>query len=155
MPVKTAKKLVKKFDFIRFALVGVLNTILDFTILNTLVAGLGAPVLIANIISTSLTMIFSFRANQRLVFRSSSAERRHRQIILFISGTLFGLYVIQTLVIAALAHWWTGPLETLTNLLIGRSSDLLVINLAKAAATATTMIWNYFFYKFVVFGKSK
>ena len=94
------KKIVRKFDVIRFAVVGAINTILDFIILNVLVSVVGLPIITGNIISTSLVMLFSYKANSRLVF--TEGERtysRRRRALLFITGTLFGLYVLQSLVI--------------------------------------------------------
>lgn len=150
------KKIAKRFDVVRFAVVGAMNTALDFTILNILITLAHMPIVPANIVSTSLVMIFSFKANSKLVFTAKSSRRRHHQAVLFLLGTLFGLYVLQTFVIALLAHWWTTPVEFVGRLLsIDAQNELFVANAAKLVATASSMIWNYCFYKFVVFKEEK
>lgn len=71
--------------------------------------------------------------------------------MLFLGGTMFGIYVIQTLGIAIFAYWWTVPIELVVKLLGIDSSEAIEVNMAKAIAASMTMIWNYSFYKYVVF----
>ena len=56
----------------RFAAVGVVNTALDLVAFAALTAA-GAGVLLANTLSTSLGMAFSFVANRRFSFRSTAS----------------------------------------------------------------------------------
>lgn len=118
----------------RFASVGVINTALDFGILFLLVH-LGFVREIANIISTTTAFLFSFAANRRYTFRSSGDVKR--EMLLFSIVTLFGLWVLQTVII-----WLGGQL-------IGHGTlDLLI---TKLIATIVTLLWNYIMYARVVF----
>ena len=124
-----AKSPSKNRQKIRFLLVGGTNTAIDFGllfILNTL----GLPRVPSNTISTGVAFIFSFFANRNFTFSANSGNIK-KQMTLFIIVTLFGLWVIQPIIISLMS-----------NLLGG-----------KIIATAVTLVWNYLFYSRLVFKK--
>ena len=124
-----AKSRSKNRQKIRFLLVGGTNTAIDFGllfILNTL----GLPRVPSNTISTGVAFIFSFFANRNFTFSANSGNIK-KQMTLFIIVTLFGLWVIQPIIISLIS-----------NLLVG-----------KIIATAVTLVWNYLFYSRLVFKK--
>ena len=124
-----AKSPSKNRQKIRFLLVGGTNTAIDFGllfILNTL----GLPHVLSNTISTGVAFIFSFFANRNFTFSANSGNIK-KQMTLFIIVTLFGLWVIQPIIISLIS-----------NLLVG-----------KIIATAVTLVWNYLFYSRLVFKK--
>lgn len=140
----------------RFAVVGVFNTGLDFTLLNMLVFGFGFAVLPANIISTLTAMSFSYLLNHSFVFKSDTSKSK-QQYVLFILITVFGLLVIQNGIIHimtnelvaipnALYSWIISPLFGATF-----SQEFIQLNTAKVTATLATMVWNYQLYKRIVF----
>lgn len=126
---------------LRFLIVGSLNTAIDYGLLF-LLKWAGLPAVSANLISTTTAFVFSFSANRRYTFRSDS-PRILRQIILFTAVTLFGLWVIQTIIIDT----FTGQLSQLVN------SEDMGLFLTKLIATAVTMVWNYLLYSKLVFRK--
>ena len=124
-----AKSPSKNRQKIRFLLVGGTNTAIDFGllfILNTL----GLPRVLSNTISTGVAFIFSFFANRNFTFSANSGNIK-KQMTLFIIVTLFGLWVIQPIIISLIS-----------NLMVG-----------KIIATAVTLVWNYLFYSRLVFKK--
>lgn len=129
----------KHADKLRFMLVGGTNTVIDFGILFGLVA-LGLDKLVANFVSTSLAFTFSFFVNKSYTFKDNSKTTK-RQIVLFLSITLIGLWIIQPLIIALIY-----PLFEASGL--NRESSLLV---SKLIATVVTMAWNYLLYRKFVF----
>lgn len=131
-----------KSQLIRFGLIGVINTALDFGLLFIL-KSIGLIATTANIFSTSIAFVFSFFANKKYTFRSS-ATNIVREMILFVAVTLFGLWVLQTGVI-----WLVLP--HLSKLLRSSEMGLLV---TKLIATAVSMTWNYILYDKLVFKKS-
>lgn len=131
-----------KSQLIRFGLIGVINTALDFGLLFIL-KSIGLMATTANIFSTSIAFVFSFFANKKYTFRSS-ATNIVREMILFVAVTLFGLWVLQTGVI-----WLVLP--HLSKLLRSSEMGLLV---TKLIATAVSMTWNYILYDKLVFKKS-
>ena len=125
----------------RFALVGGFNTALDFGLLFLFV-GLGIDKIVANYLSTSVAFIFSFFANKTFTFKAEGGNAK-REFIAFMLVTLFGLWVLQPLVIAGI----TAALQP-TSL-----SDSLILLIAKLIATIVSLVWNYVLYARVVFKK--
>lgn len=126
----------------RFALVGGFNTALDFGLLFLFV-NLGFDKIIANYISTSIAFVFSFFANKTFTFRATGDARR--EFITFVTITLFGLWVLQPIVI-------TGVTALAAPLDISESAILIG---AKLIATIISLIWNYIMYSRVVFRKKE
>jgi putative flippase GtrA len=154
-----AKKLWSSNSVIRFIAVGITNTIIDFAILNILVFAFGLNKIVANSISVTIAMLVSYSLNHYVVFRQSN-ENHARKFVLFIIITAFGLFAIQNLIIYFFVHIFTWPGNVATNVLhfIGLnqlSKAFVILNFAKAIASAATLVWNYFMYKKFVFTKSK
>ncbi len=122
-----------------FAAVGVINTAIDFGILFTL-KSLGLPTIPSNIISTTTAFCFSFFANRKYTFKTTSSDKK-REFILFVIVTLFGLWVIQNVVIAAITYVLSGL----------ALPDAAVLLIAKLFAIIASLTWNYILYSRVVF----
>ncbi|MBW4062097.1 GtrA family protein [Candidatus Saccharibacteria bacterium] len=140
----------------KFGAVGIINTIIDFGIYNVLAGVFGFHILVANAISTTVAMVFSFFANRNVVFESKDGSKS-RQALLFVLVTAFGLYILQLGTLHLLTTVWLGPVNLATSIVhsLGLSStfsDTFVRNnAAKVAATVISLIWNYIMYKRVVF----
>ena len=94
--------LTKHATKLRYLLIGTINTAIDFGVLFMLTWFISTPKELANIISTTIAFSFSFVANRSFTFRSRTGNVR-QQLLLFALVTLFGLWVIQTIIIALLA----------------------------------------------------
>jgi putative flippase GtrA len=139
---KPVKKLVKKHaEKLRFAIVGGANTLLDFSILFLLV-GLGLDRVPSNFISTGIAFIFSFFVNKSFTFKSSGGNVK-KQFALFLVITIFGLWVIQPIIIVG-TGWLISDLGI---------PDPVVLFIGKMLATVATLIWNYTLYSRFVFKK--
>ncbi len=145
-------------SFVRFATVGVFNTAVDFIVLNILVFGFSLDKLLANIISVSIAMIVSYALNYRIVFRNTDAGHG-KKLVLFVAITVFGLFILQNLIIYLFVHTLTGPANLVSDILntvgINVSKDFILLNTAKVFATIATMIWNFTMYRKFVFGPAK
>lgn len=132
-----------KKQIARFGLVGGFNTLLDFGLLFALRAA-GLPTISSNIISTTVAFCFSFVANKKFTFKTKGTNVR-RELLLFVLVTLFGLWILQTIVISL----------TLTG--IDQSgieiNENVALFAAKIVATIVSLIWNYVMYAKVVFKK--
>ena len=143
------------FSGARFVVVGIFNTIIDFSILNILVFGAGFNKILANSISVSIAMAVSYLLNNYVVFRHK--EKHHAaKIMLFVIITAFGLFVMQNCIIYFLVHVFTFPGNLATTIIHGigaksLSHSFIALNIAKALATAVTLVWNYFMYRRFVF----
>lgn len=140
----------------KFGLVGIINTVIDFSVFNVLIIYASFSQIPANLVSTTIAMTFSFFANKTFVFKNKSNDYI-RQVVLFLLVTAFGLYVIQNAVIFFLTESWLWPLEfaysivSFIKLDVIFSQDFVVNNGAKVIATLFSMTWNYIMYKKVVF----
>lgn len=125
---------------VRFLIVGTINTCIDFCLLFLLFSVFNIQKEVANIISTTAGLCFSFSANRRFTF---TPRNRHsiRQLLLFIIVTVFGLWVLQGFII-----WLIAP--SLLQLGLGASGALIT---AKIIATTITLIYNYVLYSRLVF----
>jgi putative flippase GtrA len=123
----------------RFGIVGAINTALDFGLL-ILLKSFGLPTISANIISSTTAFVTSFILNKKVTFQTSGTNVK-REVLLFVIVTLFGIWVIQNVIIS-IVEW-----------LLRDSSlhGIAVLLGAKLLATATTLIWNYMMYSRVVF----
>jgi putative flippase GtrA len=136
-------QLRNKAEKLRFALVGGLNTAIDFAVFTALNAA-GMSSIGANYISTTTALLFSFAANRKFTFQATDGSGK-RQFVTFLAVTLAGLWVLQPLVIAGTtAVVGSGPSK----------SHILVDLLGKALATCTTLAWNYLWYSRYVFKRA-
>lgn len=126
----------------KFIAVGVLNTVLDFT-LFLLLSHIVNPV-VANYISTTTCLLISFMLNRSYTFNAAEGNLR-TQFILFIVFTGIALWILQPICIAGSIHA-LRQVNSLTN--------LLVLAAAKAVATVVSLLWNYVTYSRYVFKKS-
>lgn len=134
-------------QFIKFALIGALNTGVDFGILNTLsyFTGVyaGARLIPLNAVSFVIALVNSYALNKYWTFRAAGQG---------VSGVEFGKFLAISLVGLAIN---TGALVLVTSFFappFGFSIQLWE-NFAKAAATGVSLIWNFAGYKYIVFRK--
>ena len=125
---------------VRFGLVGAANTALDFGLLLVLANFFAVPHVIANIISSSIAFVSSFFANKKYTFKTPG-QSVFREMLLVTVVTLFGLWVIQSAIIALL----TPPIRGIV------TNDTITLVIAKLIATLASLTWNYVLYSKVVF----
>jgi putative flippase GtrA len=117
---------------IRFALTGALTTVLSYVGFIGLIR-LGAYYELASVVSWALGLVLGFAVNRRFTFGISGADRRTRDLSLYIVGSLLQL----GLGMAGYA------------LLIGRLG--LAATPAFVLNTAVTASFNFLFLRFVTF----
>lgn len=136
------QELLKKHTAkLRFGVIGGVNTILDIGILFVLSSIFSVPKIPSNIVSTTITFIISFFANRKYTFKPANNHHIVREIALFTGVTLFGLWVIQGIIISVLTPFFINLNVT----------DELALLYAKLIATGASMVWNYVLYSRVVF----
>lgn len=126
---------------IYFLAIGATNTVIDFGLLFVFKTILHLIPIISNILSTTISMIFSFFMNKKFTFSDDSKSAK--QAILFIVVTLFGLWVIQSGIIYVI---------DVTTLHVIENENIRLF-VAKILATVVTLVWNFVMYKKVVFKK--
>jgi putative flippase GtrA len=146
-------------QFASFALLGVLNTILDFLLYNLFTR---APFrwsrIQANLLSTTVAMAFSYTMNHLFVF-SPATPLVFERALRFLVVTAFGLYVVQNFVIYLASKLWLAPVRLSYKVvksfhLTHRWSEEFVSkNIAKLLATFASLLWNFLWYRFYVFAE--
>lgn len=136
-----AKKPLNKKS-IRFVIVGVLNTIIDFGLIN-LLSIFGLNLIVANTFSTGTAMLFSFFVNKKWTFNADG--NYIKQIVLFFIFTAIGIWVIQNLFLYLITKYIPS---------FG-IDDIIFNNMAKILASIPSLIWNYFTYNYFVFKSKK
>lgn len=132
-----------RYEKVRFVAVGALNTAVDISILFVLANLFLFPTILANVISTSTALVVSYLLNKKAVFGDTDTSSI-KQVVLFVSITLVGLWVLQGAAITLL--------EPLLEPVLGKSGALLG---AKLIATLFSLSWNYIWYSRVIFRKTK
>ncbi len=140
-----------------FVLVGLANTVLDFAVYNALTSRrVHWSRIQANMVSTTVAMMFSFTLNLLWVFNPD-----HRLVPdrawKFIVVTALAVYGVQTLIIWLCSKVWPAPVVALSDSCANflparwRNREVLNRNLVKLLATGASLVWNYLWYRFYVF----
>ncbi len=159
----------------RFGLVGILNTIVDFVILNVLVVtvlpkssvlftitlfGVSIAItgiIVAGLISGTAAMINSYIFNMRFTFRKRHIDSKHT--FYFFAITIFGLYVIRPIILKVMTDIWIWPADIAyaitSGLRLPLSRDFDERNLALMVAIMIILVYNYLMYKHFVFNNEK
>ena len=135
-----------------FFMVGLVNTAVDITI-YLLLLKVGLVIVLANIISTSITLMLGYQLHKRATFKDQTTSKNSRFKFLII--TLIGLWLLQPVAIYAvlwLLH--TDAISAGLNQLYG-SFSMYYDFVAKLAATSVPMIWNYVLYRKFVFNSNR
>jgi putative flippase GtrA len=119
-------------QFIKFGLVGITGTVIDFGIYNLLLIKFNASPYIATICGFSLGLINNYTLNKIWTFRSKSPNAKHaiRELIKFALVALVGMG-INISVMALIINY--------TNL----GSSILGLNIAKIVIVVCVGLWNY------------
>lgn len=152
--MKDLQNKLKNSQELKFAVIGGMNTVFDFAILFGLSA-LGIPKILSNGASTGITFIISFILNKKITFKSESKSKKQlaREMLLFTIVTLFGLWVIQTVIISITEPFFASFFGDFRIWQITISKEKLALFSAKIIATIFSLTWNFILYKKVVFKK--
>jgi putative flippase GtrA len=145
--VKLQKHHIKQIA--TFGIVGVINTISDFTIFNVLYGLLHVPLFLANVIAVTLVMSVSLQLNRKYVFGATD-KSYSGQAAKFVIVTVVGLYVIQNVILFAVLRSLEG-MHITSGLL---ASHIIQANIAKAVGVGGSAVWDFALYKVWVFRKN-
>ena len=114
-------------QFLKFGVVGVIATGIDFGIMIFLTEVFGVDPVISSGISFCTSTVFNYLASMRFVFRHREDLSKRREFIIFVVLSLIGLGLNQLIM-------WGGTA------VLGEDWYVLV----KVAATGIVMLWNFF-----------
>lgn len=150
-------KLIGKYpiigQFVRFAMIGGLNTGIDLIILNILTIATGLKEGVAFAIFKGISFVaaatFSYFMNKHWAFKDTSKSQEVRKFSQFFIVSIVGALInvgTASLVVNVIKPALGGTLVIPLN-------DQLWVNVAALSGTAIGLIWNFLGYKFIVFKK--
>ncbi|MFR7797083.1 MAG: GtrA family protein [Collinsella sp.] len=87
-------------QIMKFGVVGVIATVIDFGIMNLLHYGLGLNILIANTSGFIISLIFNYLASMKYVCAHKEGMSRRREFIIFVVLSVIGLVLNDGIVLA-------------------------------------------------------
>lgn len=120
------KKLIEQI--LKFGVVGIIATVIDFGVLYVLSQPLGMDPVISAGISFCVSLVFNYVASMRYVFTHREDMSRSREFVIFLVLSLIGLAINEAIMAAGVT-------------VLG-SSALAVMG-TKVLATAIVMVWNF------------
>lgn len=112
-------------QIMKFGVVGVVATVIDFAVMNLLYYVLGLDILVANTAGFVISLIFNYLASMKYVFAHKEGMSRKREFAIFVVLSVIGLVLNDGIVLAL-----KGGLG-------------LEANIAKVCATALVMVYNF------------
>ncbi len=130
------------FEFFRFAITGILNTVLDASVLNLLLLATKSQELVYYSlfkgISFTIAVIFSYFMNKNFVFKKQGD---------------FKVFAVVS-IIGALLNVSSATLgNKVCDNFLGQHLFILCANFGFVLGSAVTLAWNFLGYKFIVFKK--
>jgi putative flippase GtrA len=146
------------FQISKFAVVGVVNTLIDLLGFNLLRKFTKLKTVAASYISSTVAMLNSYLLNKYWTFQSAeSGLSAAGEAAKFFGSTIIGIYVIHNGLVwvlsekftffSKLAYSITKRLPVLNKL----SEKFVYDNVAKVGGIAGSLVWNFVLYKFWVF----
>ena len=139
-------------QFLRFVIIGVLNTFIDLLILNifSLLTGATEGFSYAGLKAISFmgAVIFSYIANKHWAFKDKSKERSGRKFTQFIFISIMGM-LINVTVATIVVTYCKVPVNAFLEWTF--MTDSIWVNLGALSGSAIGMMWNFIGYKFFVF----
>lgn len=115
-------------QFLKFGVVGVIATVIDYGILMLLSQLAGWDPLPASVVSFTVSLIFNYLASMRFVFERREDISRRRELAVFVALSVVGLALNSAIM-------WVG-----TQLL---GSGPVAVTVTKLVATCLVMLWNF------------
>ncbi|MBF0343897.1 MAG: GtrA family protein [Nitrospirae bacterium] len=132
-------------QFLTFALIGMLNTLVDLLVMNveTLLTGLkhGLPFALQKGVSFMTAVFFSYYFNKRFTFHDKSTDKDKKKLVQFFIISSVGMTI-------------NVMVATLVVTLAGRYANInsqVMVNVGALCGTASGLIWNFIGYKLWVF----
>lgn len=120
------KKLIEQI--LKFGVVGIIATVIDFGVLYVLSQPLGLDPVLSAGISFCVSLVFNYVASMRYVFTHREDISRSREFVIFLVLSLIGLAINEAIMAAGVA-------------VLGNSA--LAVMGTKVLATAIVMVWNF------------
>ena len=146
IPARTSEAI----RFGKFLLVGVLNTLIDFGLMNLFTAAFGWPLVPSQALSFTIAVINSYVLNRKWIYPETTEKSIANQFTKFLVINIAGL-AIRTVAISPLDRAFYGFVQSRQLQLGSMSSATLSHNLALLVIVPVTLILNFIANRFWTF----
>jgi putative flippase GtrA len=146
MSLITNKK--ERTRFIKFAIVGLIGSVIDFGVFNLLTIALSVTSIVSSTISFSLAVVNNFILNRFWTYPETRQSSIYKPLVQFIVVSCLGLAI--RIPLFAWLEKMLIPLaaKTIPNVL---TPTIVGHNVALALVIGVVMLWNYFVNRFWTF----
>lgn len=137
---------IERLRFIRFAVVGFIGAIIDFSVYNFIITYVHSPIIIAGSFSFIAAVLSNYTLNRLWTYRESRSKRVVRQLLEFTLVSLVGLLIrIPTLAIMEpLVNNFITHLKDVSWMPDLLPADFLINNITLAVTIIIVLFWNFF-----------
>ncbi len=136
--------------FVKFLVVGVLNTLIDFGLMNLFTAAFGWSLVLSQALSFTIAVINSYFLNRKWIYPDTTEKSIATQFTKFVVINLAGLG-LRSLTISPLDQWLYKQIQARGLQLLSFSSATLSHNLALLIIIPITLILNFVANRFWTF----
>lgn len=136
------KKLIEQL--VKFGIVGVIAAVIDFGLLNILVAAFHVNNVVASTISFLVSLAFNYWASMKYVFKRRADMARWMEGFIFLAAAVVGLFINEWII-------WLSTFGMAANAAVAQHGMyVLRTNIGKIVATVVVAIWNFIIRKWLL-----
>ena len=140
------KRLIQQI--LRFGIVGIISTLVDFAIYTVMCNVLHIPYLISGLSGFCISLVVNYLLSMHFVFKRRDDISRKREFALFAGMSLIGLWLNELILFLCIDVFYAN-----ISLLTAKIDEPIMNVLAKAAATGVVMVYNFVSRKLVLESK--
>jgi putative flippase GtrA len=137
------KKKIEQKRFLKFLIVGMISSIVDFGFMNLFTLLFDIPLIIAQALSFLIAVLVSFLLNRFWIYPDSRSKSPYNQLMQFILINLVGIGV-RTLLIPVFDRLINSLLSNSSLELMSRLKDVISQNVSLAIVVGFVLLWNFF-----------
>ena len=137
--------------FLRFAVVGIIGAVVDFSLMNLLVNVFSTPLVFAGTVSFIAAILSNFIWNRYWTYPDSRSKPLSRQIVEFAIVNVIGL-VIRIPILAFFAPLIHNMILLLPFNIPYFDASFISDNITLAIAVVIVMFWNFFVNRYWTYG---
>jgi len=136
-------KKIEQKRFVKFLIVGLISTFVDFGFMNLFTLLFTIPLIIAQALSFLIAVLESFLLNRYWIYPDSRSKSLYKQLIQFMIINLVGIGV-RTLLIPVFNQVINSIISKSPIELIFRFKDVISQNISLAIVVGIVLLWNFF-----------
>jgi putative flippase GtrA len=135
--------------FLKFCVVGIIGTAIDFGIFNVLHNILGWDRILSNTLSVTAAIVNNYIWNLYWVYPETRGRQNTKKFIQFVIVSI-SAWALNTGILWSSERWLFGTRSLLSGIvgaaaqMVGTEHEVLSSNAAKVLATGIVLFWNFF-----------